>query len=144
MRTVSLPSRSDGGGKDIRYVMVDDRDGLLWMINSGCIDVHHPYARAQSFDSPDFVLFDLDPSPGFTLAQTGKVALMVRSALEVLGLRAVVKTSSDAGMHLAVPLRPGHTYPRRGPSCSSSRRRSSARTPISSRPSGTRAAAAAC
>ncbi len=110
MRTVTLPSRSDGGGKDIRYVMVDDTDGLLWMINSGCIDVHAPYARADHFDSPDFVLFDLDPSPGFTLAQTGRVALLVRDALEVLGLRAVVKTSSSEGMHLAVPLRPGHTY----------------------------------
>ncbi|HET6171133.1 MAG TPA: DNA ligase D [Gaiellales bacterium] len=110
MRTVSLPSRSGGGGKDIRYLMVDDVDGLLWMINSGCIDIHAPYARAQHFDSPDFVLFDLDPSPGFTLAQTGRVALLVRDALEVLGLRAVVKTSSAEGMHLAVPLRPGHTY----------------------------------
>jgi bifunctional non-homologous end joining protein LigD len=110
MRTVPLPSRSDGGGKDIRYLMVDDTDGLLWMINSGCIDVHAPYARAQHFDSPDFVLFDLDPSPGFTLAQTGRVALLVRDALAVLDLRAVVKTSSAEGMHLAVPLRPGHTY----------------------------------
>jgi bifunctional non-homologous end joining protein LigD len=110
MRTSTLPSRSDGGGKDIRYLMVDDTDGLLWMINSGCIDVHAPYARAQHFDSPDFVLFDLDPSPGFTLAQTGRVALLVRDALEVLSLRAVVKTSSAEGMHLAVPLRPGHTY----------------------------------
>ena len=110
MRTVTLPSRSDGGGKDIRYLMVDDTDGLLWMINSGCIDVHAPYARSQHFDSPDFVLFDLDPSPGFTLAQTGRVAVLVRDALEVLGLRAVVKTSSAEGMHLAVPLRPGHTY----------------------------------
>ena len=110
MRTVTLPSRSDGGGKDIRYLMVDDTEGLLWMINSGCIDVHAPYARAQHFDSPDFVLFDLDPSPGFTLAQTGRVALLVRDALEVLGLRAVAKTSSSEGMHLAVPLRPGHTY----------------------------------
>ena len=110
MRTVTLPSRSDGGGKDIRYLMVDDTDGLLWMINSGCIDVHAPYARSQHFDSPDFVLFDLDPSPGFTLAQTGRVAVLVRDALAVLGLRAVVKTSSAEGMHLAVPLRPGHTY----------------------------------
>jgi bifunctional non-homologous end joining protein LigD len=110
MRTMTLPSRSDGAGKDIRYLMVDDADGLLWMINSGCIDVHAPYARAQHFDSPDFVLFDLDPSPGFTLAETGRVALLVRSALEVLDLRAVVKTSSAEGMHLAVPLRAGHTY----------------------------------
>ena len=90
--------------------MIDDADGLLWTINAGCIDVHAPYARAQSFDSPDFVLFDLDPSPGVTLAQTGRVALLVRDALAALDLRAVVKTSSAEGMHLAVPLRPGHTY----------------------------------
>ena len=125
--------------------MIDDADGLLWTINAGCIDVHAPYARAQSFDSPDFVLFDLDPSPGVTLAQTGRVALLVRDALAVLDLRAVVKTSSAEGMHLAVPLR-ARPHLRAGArrSCSSSPRRSSARTPISSRPSGTRAAATAC
>jgi bifunctional non-homologous end joining protein LigD len=111
MRSASLSSSSDGRGKPIEYLMIDDADGLLWTINAGCIDVHAPYARAQHFDSPDFVLFDLDPSPGFTLAQTGRVALLVRDALEVLNLRAVVKTSSSEGMHLAVPLRTGHTYP---------------------------------
>jgi bifunctional non-homologous end joining protein LigD len=110
MRTAPLPSSSDGGGKLIEYLVIDDEDGLLWTINAGCIDVHAPYARAESFTSPDFALFDLDPSPGVTLAQTGRVALLVRDALAVLELRAVVKTSSAEGMHLAVPLRPGHTY----------------------------------
>ncbi|MDX6620914.1 MAG: bifunctional non-ous end joining protein LigD [Gaiellales bacterium] len=111
MRTATLPSSSDGSGKTIDYLVIDDEDGLLWTINAGCIDVHAPYARAQSFTSPDFALFDLDPSPGVTLAQTGRVALLVRDALAVLELEAVVKTSSAEGMHLAVPLRPGHTYP---------------------------------
>jgi bifunctional non-homologous end joining protein LigD len=111
MRSVTLSSSSDGRGKTIQYLMIDDVDGLLWTINSGCIDVHAPYARAQHFDSPDFVLFDLDPSPGVSLAQTGHVALLVRDALAAIDLRAVVKTSSAEGMHLAVPLRPGHTYP---------------------------------
>ena len=110
MRTATLSSSSGGEGKKIDYPMIDDADGLLWTINAGCIDVHAPYARAQSFDSPDFVLFDLDPSPGVSLAQTGKVALLVRDALEAIGLRAVVKTSSAEGMHLAVPIRPGPTY----------------------------------
>ena len=111
METASLPSSSDGSGKSIDYLVIDDDAGLLWTINAGCIDVHAPYARARSFTSPDFALFDLDPSPGFTLAQTGRVALLVRDALAVLGLKAVVKTSSAEGMHLAVPLKPGHTYP---------------------------------
>ncbi len=111
MRSAELTSSSGGRGKTISYLMIDDADGLLWTINAGCIDVHAPYARAQDFDSPDFVLFDLDPSPGVSLADTGRVALLVRDALDVLGLRAVVKTSSAEGMHLAVPLRPGHTYP---------------------------------
>ena len=110
LKTATLSSSSDGRGKTIDYLMVDDADGLLWTINAGCIDVHAPYARAESFDSPDFVLFDLDPSPGVSLAQTGRVALLVRDALAALDLRAVVKTSSAEGMHLAVPLLPGHTY----------------------------------
>ena len=110
MATATLPSSSDGSGKSIDYLVIDDEDGLLWTINAGCIDVHAPYARAQSFTSPDFALFDLDPSPGVTLAQTGRVALLVRHALAVLDLQAVVKTSSAEGMHLAVPLKPGHTY----------------------------------
>ena len=110
MRSATLSSNSGGRGKLIEYLMVDDADGLAWMINAGCIDVHAPYARAESFDSPDFVLFDLDPSPGVSLAQTGRVALLVRDALAVLELQAVVKTSSSEGMHLAVPLRAGHTY----------------------------------
>jgi bifunctional non-homologous end joining protein LigD len=110
MRTASLSSSSDGEGKTIDYLMIDDADGLLWTINAGCIDVHAPYARAQSFDRPDFVLFDLDPSPGVSLAQTGKVALLVRDALAAIDLRAVVKTSSAEGMHLAVPIAPGPTY----------------------------------
>jgi bifunctional non-homologous end joining protein LigD len=110
METATLPSSSDGGGKSIDYLVIDDDDGLIWTINAGCIDVHAPYARAESFTSPDFALLDLDPSPGVTLAQTGRVALLVRDALAVLELEAVVKTSSAEGMHLAVPLRPGHTY----------------------------------
>jgi bifunctional non-homologous end joining protein LigD len=110
LRTATLSSNSGGEGKMIDYLMIDDADGLLWTINAGCIDVHAPYARAESFDSPDFVLFDLDPSPGFSLAQTGKVALLVREALAAIGLHAVVKTSSAEGMHLAVPIRPGPTY----------------------------------
>jgi bifunctional non-homologous end joining protein LigD len=110
MRTATLSSSSGGEGKHIDYLMIDDADGLIWTINAGCIDVHAPYARAQSFDSPDFVLFDLDPSPGVTLAQTGKVALLVRDALAAIDLRAVVKTSSAEGMHLAVPIKPGPTY----------------------------------
>jgi bifunctional non-homologous end joining protein LigD len=111
MPSATLSSSSDGTGKAIEYLVINEPDGLLWTINAGCIDVHAPYARAATFTSPDFVLFDLDPSPGVTLAQTGRVALLVRDALAVLDLRAVVKTSSAEGMHLAVPLRPGHTYP---------------------------------
>ena len=111
MGTAKLPSSSDGTGKEIDYLVIDDTDGLVWTINAGCIDVHAPYARAETFTSPDFVLFDLDPSPGVTLAQTGRVALLVRDALAVLDLRAVVKTSSAEGMHLAVPLAAGPHLP---------------------------------
>ena len=61
----------------------------------------------------------------------------------VLDLRAVVKTSSAEGMHLAVPLRPGHTYPQARALVQLVAQALERATPTSSRPSGTRAAATA-
>ena len=43
--------------------LVNDADALLWMVNMGCIDLNAWYSRVDKPDRPDFVLFDLDPSP---------------------------------------------------------------------------------
>ena len=58
----------------------------------------------------DFVLFDLDPSPDVGFAETVQVALLVKQALDALGLVSFAKTSSAEGMHVLVPVERRYTY----------------------------------
>jgi bifunctional non-homologous end joining protein LigD len=90
--------------------VVSDEDALVWMANMACIDMNVWYSRVDRPDRPDFVLFDLDPSPDVGFAETAQVALLVKQALDALGLVSFPKTSSADGMHVLVPIERRYTY----------------------------------
>jgi bifunctional non-homologous end joining protein LigD len=90
--------------------IVNDDDGLTWMANMGCIDMNAWYSRVDKPERPDFVLFDLDPSPDVGFPEVVQVALVVKQALDALGLAAFPKTSSAEGMHVLVPVERRYTY----------------------------------
>ena len=96
--------------KWISAPLVNDEDALLWMVNMACIDMNVWYSRVDRPDRPDFVLFDLDPSPDVGFAETMQVALLVKQALDALGLVSFAKTSSSEGMHVLVPVERRYTY----------------------------------
>jgi bifunctional non-homologous end joining protein LigD len=97
--------------KWIEAPLVNDEDALLWMVNMGCIDLNTWYSRVDRLDRPDFVLFDLDPSPGSGFKEAVEVALIVKEALDALGLVSFPKTSgSERGMHVLVPIERRATY----------------------------------
>jgi bifunctional non-homologous end joining protein LigD len=90
--------------------LVNDEDALLWMVNMGCIDMNAWYSRVDKADRPDFVLFDLDPSPDVGFPEVVQTALLVKQALDALGLASFPKTSSADGMHVIVPVERRYTY----------------------------------
>jgi bifunctional non-homologous end joining protein LigD len=90
--------------------LVNDELALLWMVNMGCIDLNAWYSRVDKLDRPDFVLFDLDPSPDVGFRETAQVALLVKEALDALGLESFPKTSGADGIHVLVPVERRHTY----------------------------------
>jgi bifunctional non-homologous end joining protein LigD len=90
--------------------LVNDELALLWMVNMGCIDLNTWYSRIDKPDRPDWVLFDLDPSPDVGFAETIEVALLVKQALDALELETVVKTSGSEGIHILVPIARRHTH----------------------------------
>jgi bifunctional non-homologous end joining protein LigD len=94
----------------IQAPLVNDELALLWMVNMGCIDMNAWYSRVDKLNRPDFVLFDLDPSPDVGIEETIEVALLVKEALDALGLSSFPKTSSADGMHVLVPIERRHTY----------------------------------
>ena len=101
IRTCAIEHES---GNAIDFPVIDDLPSLLWVINLGCIDLNQWYARCDDVDRPDFVHFDLDPGEGATFEQVRECALIVRDALETLGMKPLVKTSGSKGMHVYVPI----------------------------------------
>jgi bifunctional non-homologous end joining protein LigD len=76
----------------------------------GCIDCNTWYSRIDKPERPDFVLFDLDPSPDVGFPETIQVALLVKQALDALGLVSFAKTSGSEGIHVLVPIDRRATY----------------------------------
>ena len=55
--------------KVVNFPVIDDLPSLLWVVNLGCIDLNQWYARCEDYNRPDYLHFDLDPSPGATFDQ---------------------------------------------------------------------------
>jgi bifunctional non-homologous end joining protein LigD len=95
---------SHDSGNVIDFPVIDDVPSLLWVINLGCIDLNQWYARCDDVDRPDYVHFDLDPGEGASFGQVRETALIVREALETLGMKPLVKTSGSKGLHIYAPI----------------------------------------
>ncbi|MBA2536657.1 MAG: DNA ligase D [Actinobacteria bacterium] len=109
-RSYISTSRESRQKRKIAYPLVNDELALLWMVNMGCIDMNCWYSRVDKPDRPDFVLFDLDPSPDVGFEETVQVALLVKETLDTLGLESCPKTSGSDGIHVLVPVERRHTY----------------------------------
>ena len=101
IRTCAIEHES---GNIIDFPVIDDVPSLLWVINLGCIDLNQWYATCDDVDRPDYVHFDLDPGPGATWENVRECGLIVRDALEALGMPSVVKTTGSKGLHVYVPI----------------------------------------
>ena len=94
----------------IEVPVVNDELALLWMVNTACIECHTWYSRVDKLERPDWVVFDLDPSADVGFAEAVEVALLVRQALDALGLASFPKTSGAHGIHVLVPIERRHTF----------------------------------
>lgn len=108
--TAALSRSGREGDKRSTYVLVEDALALLWVANLGCIDMNPWQSRAGAPDEPTQVLFDLDPSEGVPFAAVCETALMIKTVLDATGLRGYPRTSGASGMHVFVPLTPGHSF----------------------------------
>jgi bifunctional non-homologous end joining protein LigD len=86
----------------IAFPMVQDLASLLWVVNLGCIDLNPWYARCDDVDRPDYLHFDLDPVEGAGFDRVLQTAIIVRDALQQLGMTPLVKTSGSKGIHVYV------------------------------------------
>jgi len=100
----------EGDSRLVDFPLVNDELALLWMVQMHCIDMNAWYSRVDKPERPDFVLFDLDPSPDVGFAETVEVALVLKELLELVDLQGFPKTSGAEGIHVLVPLARRHTF----------------------------------
>jgi bifunctional non-homologous end joining protein LigD len=91
----------------VDFPVVNDLADLLWVVNLGCIDLNPWYARCDDVQRPDYLHFDLDPTPGADFALLRKTALLVRDALAERHIKSYPKTTGSRGIHIYVPIARG-------------------------------------
>ena len=106
MTTVETPSER----RLVRHLVADRPAALRWLAQRSVLEVHAWHSRSETLTMPDWVLFDLDPADGADIAQSIEVAQILHGMFERLSLPSVVKTTGKRGLHVLVPLAPGHTY----------------------------------
>jgi bifunctional non-homologous end joining protein LigD len=77
---------------------------LLWVVNLGCIDLNPWYARCDDVDRPDYLHFDLDPTPGADFKMVCEAALIVRDALSKSKIPSYPKTTGSRGIHVYISI----------------------------------------
>jgi bifunctional non-homologous end joining protein LigD len=101
IRTIEIPAPS--AGRNVRYVVCNDRATLAWLGNQAALEFHPAPVREDRLDRPDLLVVDVDPpEDGFDAAVEA-----VRLILEVLvdlGLESGLKTTGGKGLHVVVPM----------------------------------------
>lgn len=93
----------------LEQIVVDRPETVAWLANQSALTLHMTSSRLASLDQPDWVVFDFDPA-GDDWTQLVPLAQALRALLDEVKLLSVPKTSGKRGLHVFVPLAPGHTF----------------------------------
>jgi DNA ligase D len=106
IRTVRIPAPS--AGRDVDFVVCDDRSTLLWLGNQASLEFHPAPVRADRLDRPDLLVVDIDPPDG-AFEAAAEVAVMVLDVLDDVGMATGVKTTGGKGLHIVAPIERRYT-----------------------------------
>lgn len=110
LTVVETPTRTRRG--TARHLVVDRPETLLYLAQHSVLTIHTWASRAGSLESPDWMIFDLDPAKTKGFPQAIEAALVFRALFDTLGLPSFPKTSGKNGLHILVPLQPGYDFDR--------------------------------
>lgn len=101
---------SESADREVHFVVCNNLDTLIWLANLASLEIHITLGTIRSYDSPDFLLFDIDPEPPLSFDNVIEVSRIIREHLENSGIQSYVKTSGKKGLHIVVPLKPGYRF----------------------------------
>jgi bifunctional non-homologous end joining protein LigD len=109
VKTISIRNKKSKGSE--AYLTVDSSEGLLGLAQMGVLEIHPWGSHNESLDTPDRIVFDLDPDAAIGWKTLAKTALELKARLKKVGLESFVKSTGGKGLHVDVPIRPDHEWP---------------------------------
>ena len=85
-------------------------EGILSVAQWNAIEIHTQNAVAKAYETPDRMVFDLDPGEGVEWKAMQEAAQIMRAFLDELGLPSFLKTSGGKGLHVVVPVKPEYGW----------------------------------
>jgi bifunctional non-homologous end joining protein LigD len=83
---------------------------LLSAAQWNVVELHTQNALAKAYETPNRMVFDLDPGKGVAWPTIQEAALLMRAFLDELGLQPFLKTSGGKGLHVVVPIKPAYDW----------------------------------
>ncbi|CAN5212210.1 non-homologous end-joining DNA ligase [soil metagenome] len=100
-------TKSEGGTVD--YVVATNEQTLVYLVNQATLTLHYWLSKYTKLHYPDRIIFDLDPSVN-NFSRIKSAAFLVKAICDELGLPCYAMTTGSRGMHIYIPLKPGHTF----------------------------------
>lgn len=109
INSVPVPNKKNGAVE--QYVTLNTAEGLIGMAQMGVLEIHPWGSKNDSLETPDRIVFDLDPDEAIDWKTLAATATEFRSRLEKLGLTSFLKTTGGKGLHVVAPIRPENEWP---------------------------------
>ena len=100
----SITLWAESSRREVTYALCNDSRTLLWFANQRAVEYHPTLTRTPELDHMTHLVLDLDPPENGGFAMAVAAALLVRQALDDVGLGGAVKTSGAKGVHVFVPI----------------------------------------
>jgi bifunctional non-homologous end joining protein LigD len=105
----TTPIYSESNGQDIQWLVCNNPETLMYMVNLGCIELNPWLARTGSLEHPDFCLIDLDAKTS-PFEHVIEVAKECHKLLKSIDVPSFPKTSGKTGLHICIPLGAKYTF----------------------------------
>ena len=98
-------------GETQPFHSVDDVEGLVSLAQAAVLEIHPWGCKPHDPETPERLIFDLDPAPDVTFDQVIEAAKEIRAVLAACGFTPFVKTTGGKGLHVVVAIAGTRKHP---------------------------------